>query len=54
MTNRHYAALENADQLEAALREIGAERYHIHHPFHRLLHTGKLRQGQVQIGRAHV
>lgn len=48
MTNARYAALENADQLEAALREIGTERYHIHHPFHRLLHTGKLRQGQVQ------
>jgi pyrroloquinoline-quinone synthase len=43
-----YGALESADALEAALREIGAERYHIHHPFHRLLHTGKLDRGQVQ------
>jgi pyrroloquinoline-quinone synthase len=34
--------------LEAALRAIGAERYHIHHPFHRLLHDGKLTRGQVQ------
>ncbi|MET0652772.1 MAG: pyrroloquinoline-quinone synthase PqqC [Hyphomicrobiaceae bacterium] len=40
--------LETADQLEAALREIGAERYHILHPFHRLLHTGRLDRGQVQ------
>jgi pyrroloquinoline-quinone synthase len=34
--------------LEAALREIGATRYHNLHPFHRLLHGGKLRRGQVQ------
>lgn len=34
--------------LEAALRAIGAERYHILHPFHRLLHDGKLTRGQVQ------
>ena len=43
-----YAALASADELEAALREIGGERYHIHHPFHHLLHTGRLSQGQVQ------
>lgn len=36
------------DELEAALRQIGAERYHIHHPFHRLLHDGKLTRAQVQ------
>ena len=34
--------------LEEALRAIGAERYHILHPFHRLLHDGKLTRGQVQ------
>ena len=48
MTSARYADLATADQLEAALREIGAERYHILHPFHRLLHTGKLDRGQVQ------
>jgi pyrroloquinoline-quinone synthase len=48
MTLARYADLQTADQLEAALREIGAERYHILHPFHRLLHTGKLAKGQVQ------
>jgi pyrroloquinoline-quinone synthase len=48
MTLARFAGLETADQLEAALREIGAERYHILHPFHRLLHTGKLAKGQVQ------
>ena len=48
MTQGRYAALASADELEAALREIGAERYHILHPFHRLLHTGRLDRGQVQ------
>lgn len=36
------------DELEAALRRIGAERYHNLHPFHRLLHSGALDQGQVR------
>ncbi|MBX9884998.1 MAG: pyrroloquinoline-quinone synthase PqqC [Novosphingobium sp.] len=40
--------LLSPDDLEAALRQIGAERYHILHPFHRLLHDGKLNRGQVQ------
>lgn len=42
------AATLTTDELEAALRAIGAERYHIHHPFHRLLHGGKLTRAQVQ------
>ncbi|MBV8191989.1 MAG: pyrroloquinoline-quinone synthase PqqC [Alphaproteobacteria bacterium] len=37
-----------ADELEAKLRAIGAERYHHLHPFHKLLHAGKLDRGQVQ------
>ena len=48
MIKARYGNLQSADALEAALREIGAERYHILHPFHRLLHTGKLNRGQVQ------
>ncbi len=36
------------DALEAALRAIGAERYHNLHPFHQLLHSGELTRGQVQ------
>lgn len=36
------------DELEAALRAIGSERYHNNHPFHKLLHGGKLKRGQVQ------
>ena len=35
-------------ELEARLRQIGAERYHRLHPFHRLLHDGKCSKGQVQ------
>jgi pyrroloquinoline-quinone synthase len=36
------------EELEAAIREVGAERYHDKHPFHHLLHGGKLNRGQVQ------
>ena len=36
------------EQLEARLREIGATRYHDRHPFHKLLHGGRLDKGQVQ------
>jgi pyrroloquinoline quinone biosynthesis protein D len=35
-------------QLEAALRDIGARRYHNLHPFHRLLHSGQLDRNQVR------
>jgi pyrroloquinoline-quinone synthase len=33
---------------EAAIREVGRERYHDKHPFHRLLHGGKFNKQQVQ------
>ncbi len=36
------------DELEAALRAIGAAHYHNLHPFHRLLHSGALSKSQVQ------
>ncbi|MBU2091678.1 MAG: pyrroloquinoline-quinone synthase PqqC [Alphaproteobacteria bacterium] len=36
------------EQLEARLRRVGAERYHHLHPFHHLLHTGRLTKPQVQ------
>ena len=42
------APLDSAEALEAQLRHIGATRYHSLHPFHRLLHGGKLNKGQVQ------
>jgi len=40
--------LRNGEELEAALRRIGDEHYHNRHPFHRLLHSGRLDRGQVQ------
>jgi coenzyme PQQ biosynthesis protein C len=40
--------LMTSDELEAALRRTGAERYHSNHPFHKLLHGGRLSRGQVQ------
>lgn len=40
--------LRSAEELEERLREIGAARYHSNHPFHKLLHGGHLKKGQVQ------
>jgi coenzyme PQQ biosynthesis protein C len=40
--------LLSPDELEAALRDIGAKRYHRLHPFHALLHGGQCSKGQVQ------
>jgi coenzyme PQQ biosynthesis protein C len=40
--------LLTAGELEAALRDIGARRYHRLHPFHRMLHDGRCTKGQVQ------
>ena len=40
--------LDTPEEMEATLRQIGATRYHNLHPFHRLLHGGKLNKGQVQ------
>ena len=41
-------APQQPDAFEAELRAVGAERYHILHPFHHLLHEGKLSKGQVR------
>ena len=40
--------LLSPEEMEAALRAIGARRYHNLHPFHRLLHDGKLSKDQVR------
>jgi coenzyme PQQ biosynthesis protein C len=40
--------LLSPDEIERRLRQIGAERYHNLHPFHQLLHGGKLTRPQVQ------
>jgi pyrroloquinoline-quinone synthase len=36
------------DELEAAIRAVGAERYHDKHVFHKMLHGGQLNKAQVQ------
>jgi pyrroloquinoline-quinone synthase len=36
------------DSLEQRLRAVGPERYHHRHPFHRLMHEGKLTRAQLQ------
>lgn len=41
-------SLMTASELEAALRAIGAERYHNRHPFHRMLHSGGCTPDQVR------
>jgi pyrroloquinoline-quinone synthase len=35
-------------ELEDLLRRVGDERYHINHPFHRLMVEGRLTKGQMQ------
>lgn len=49
-TTFHFTSepLDDAEALERRLRAIGAARYHDRHPFHHLLHDGKLSLGQVQ------
>lgn len=42
------APLNTASDLDMQLRFIGETRYHSLHPFHKLLHGGKLNKGQVQ------
>ena len=43
-----YNKLLTKEEFESRLRKIGATRYHNLHPFHKLLHGGKLNKGQVQ------
>ncbi|WOJ89734.1 pyrroloquinoline-quinone synthase PqqC [Methylocapsa polymorpha] len=40
--------LWSPEEFDAAIRAVGAERYHDKHAFHKLLHGGKLNKGQVQ------
>ena len=42
------AAKLTFEELRAALRQVGEERYHHKHPFHLLMHEGKLTRGQLQ------
>jgi len=36
------------EELRARLRRVGDERYHHRHPFHLIMHEGKLSRGQLQ------
>ncbi|MFZ0956182.1 MAG: pyrroloquinoline-quinone synthase PqqC [Candidatus Sulfotelmatobacter sp.] len=50
---RKDASTENArvlslHELRARLRAVGEERYHHRHPFHRMMHEGRLTRGQLQ------
>ena len=36
------------DELRAQLRAVGDERYHHKHPFHLMMHEGRLNRGQLQ------
>jgi pyrroloquinoline-quinone synthase len=40
--------LMSPDEFEAAIRAVGAERYHDKHPFHKMLHGGQMSKEQVQ------
>lgn len=40
--------LLDPSELEAALRRIGAERYHVLHPFHQRMNAGELTRGEMQ------
>ncbi len=40
--------LLSPDELLLRLRQVGEERYHHRHPFHLMMHEGKLTRGQLQ------
>jgi pyrroloquinoline-quinone synthase len=40
--------LLSADELKKRLLDVGAKKYHHQHPFHLLMHEGKLTRGQLQ------
>ena len=42
------APLLSLEELRAQLQATGEERYHHKHPFHLLMHEGKLTRGQLQ------
>jgi pyrroloquinoline-quinone synthase len=52
----HYPAIEksadnellSADELRSRMRKIGEEHYHHRHPFHVMMHEGRLSRGQLQ------
>ncbi len=47
-TKAEGAPLLSLEELRARLQAVGEERYHHKHPFHLLMHEGKLTRGQLQ------
>ena len=45
---RRAGRLLSPGELEEALRTAGMDRYHIHHPFHKLMNAGDLTRAQMQ------
>ncbi len=41
-------SLLSPDEFSDAMQQIGRERYHSLHPFHKMLHGGELKMGQIQ------
>jgi len=53
MATQHLATapelqLLTREELRARLQEVGRERYHHRHPFHLMMHEGRLTRGQLQ------
>jgi len=48
ITTTATSELLTAEELASRLRAVGEERYHHRHPFHLLMHEGKLTRGQLQ------
>jgi coenzyme PQQ biosynthesis protein C len=48
LSNINSNSLLDKDEFVACFHAIGKERYHHQHPFHLLMHEGKLRRGQLQ------
>jgi pyrroloquinoline-quinone synthase len=47
-TSAEETRLLTLDELRAQLRAVGEERYHHKHPFHLMMHEGRLSRGQLQ------
>src|ERR1700722_11135942 len=48
MTSGHSPEMLTETEFVARFNAIGRERYHHEHPFHLLMHDGKLTRGQLQ------
>src|SRR5579863_2916124 len=48
LTTSQELQLLSREELRAQLQEVGRERYHHRHPFHLMMHEGRLNRGQLQ------